>query len=74
MTVSKIEDVLRIERAKHNMTIEEMCDEIGMPRPTFYSIKNTGFKTLRAADLIALADLFGVSTDYLLGREKEASA
>lgn len=72
MTVSKIEDVLRIERAKHNMTIEEMCSEIEMPRPTFYSLKNTGFKTLRVADLIALADLFGVSTDYLLSGAETA--
>lgn len=74
MSISKIEDVLRIERAKHNMTIEEMCSKIEMPCPTYYSTKNTGFKTLRVVNLIALADLFGVSTDYLLGREKEASA
>lgn len=72
MTVSKIEDVLRIERAKHDITIEEMCDKIKMPRQTYYNLKNTGFKTLRACDLIALADLFGVSTDYLLGGAETA--
>lgn len=68
MKGSKIEDILRIERAKRNMTIEEMCDLADIPRPTYYTMRNTGFKTLRASDLIALADVFGVSTDYLLGR------
>ena len=50
-----------------------MCDSANIPRQTYYSMKSTGFKTLRASDLIALADLFGVSTDYLLGR-KDAEA
>lgn len=68
MAVTKIEDVLRVERAKANMTIEEMCDKANIPRQTYYNMKSTGFKSLRASDLIALADLFGVTTDYLLGR------
>lgn len=67
-----IEDVLRIERAKAGITIEEMCDRAKIPRQTYYSMKSTGFKSLRASDLIALADLFGVSTDYLVGRTKRA--
>lgn len=70
MEMSKIEDVLRVERARVNMTIGEMCDSVKIPLPTYYSMKSTGFKSLRASDLIALADLFGVSTDYLLGRAK----
>lgn len=68
MAVTKIEDVLRVERAKANMTIEEMCNNANIPRQTYYNMKSTGFKSLRASDLIALADLFGVTTDYLLGR------
>ena len=70
MITAKIEDILRIERAKANMTIEEMCDSANIPRQTYYSMKSTGFKSLRASDLIALADLFGVSPDYLLGRSR----
>lgn len=70
MNLSKIEDVLRVERAKRKISIKEMCDSAKIPLPTYYSMKNTGFKSLRVSDLIALADLFGVSTDYLLGRAK----
>lgn len=68
MVASTIEDILRVERARANMTIDEMCDGANIPRQTYYNMKSTGFKSLRASDLIALADLFGVSTDYLLGR------
>ena len=68
MAISKIEEILRVERARVNMTVEEMCDSVNIPRQTYYNMKNTGFKSLRASDLIALADLFGVTTDYLLGR------
>ena len=71
MTTVKIEDVLRVERARSNMTVEEMCDGANIPRQTYYSMRSTGFKSLRACDLISLADLFGVSTDYLLGRENK---
>ncbi len=68
MAISKIEEILRVERARVNMTVEEMCDSVNIPRQTYYNMKSTGFKSLRASDLIALADLFGVTTDYLLGR------
>lgn len=70
MTTSAIEDVLRIERARSGMTVEEMCSKVNIPLQTYYSMRNTNFKTMRASNLIALADLFGVSVDYLLGRKK----
>ena len=68
MAISKIEEILRVERARVNMTVEEMCDSVKIPRQTYYNMKSTGFKSLRASDLITLADLFGVTTDYLRGR------
>lgn len=63
-----IETVLSVERAKSGMTIDEMCDLAKISRPNYYRMKNNGFGSLKARDLISLADLFGVSTDYLLGR------
>ena len=67
--MQNIEAVLRVERAKLNITVEEMCDRTNIPRQTYYNLKRTGFGSLRARDLLALAELFGCSTDYLLGRE-----
>lgn len=66
--MNTIEDMLRIERARHNMSIEEMCDKAEIPRQTYYSMRNTGFKSLKARDLVSLANVFNCSTDYLLGR------
>ena len=66
--MNSIEDILRIERARHNMSIEEMCEKAEIPRQTYYSMRNTGFKSLRACDLVSLANVFQCSTDYLLGR------
>ena len=66
--MTEIENILNIERARVGMTIDEMCDLAKIPRQNYYRMKRNGFNSLRASDLIALADLFGVSTDYLLGR------
>lgn len=69
-----IETILRIERAKSGMTIDEMCDLAKISRPNYYRMQRNGFDSLKARDLISLADLFGVSTDYLLGVEKEVKS
>lgn len=50
------------------LTFEKMTEEIGIGRSsmsTYYS----GLRLPGAENLIKLADYFGVSTDYLLGRE-----
>ena len=65
---NSFEDILKIERKKLKITVNEMCDKANIPRQTYYYMRGTGFKSLRAAELLALANLFGCSTDYLLGR------
>lgn len=67
-TTKSIEDILRIERARLNITVEEMCERANIPRQTYYSMRSSNFKSLRASDLIALANVFNCSADYLLGR------
>lgn len=68
---NSIEDILRVERAKANMTIEEMCDMLFISRTSYYRMKATGFKSLTVYELVALADFFNCSTDYLLGRTSD---
>ncbi len=67
--MANIENILRVERAKAGISIEEMCRLAKIPCQNYYRMKKNGFASLRANDLISLADVFGVSTDYLLGRD-----
>lgn len=55
-------------REKKGWTQEEIADKLGVSRPsiTGYETKN---RRPRHEMLHKIADLFGVSTDYLLGRE-----
>jgi len=66
--MNTIEDVLRVERARLNMSVDEMCKQANIPRQTYYSMRSVNFKSLRACDLVSLANVFKCSTDYLLGR------
>ncbi len=55
---------------KRGKTILQMSVESGISYVTFYKYV-TGKITPRIENLGKLADYFGVSTDYLLGRAKE---
>lgn len=46
----------------------EMANEIGVSRDMFFNYKNHSCMPTAFA-LVKIADYFGVSTDYLLGRE-----
>ena len=54
-------------RIAHGMTQEEVGKTIGVKRYSVYGYEK-GNNYPEVPGLIALADYFGVSTDYLLGR------
>lgn len=56
---------LRIER---RLTQQEVADALGVSKNTIYSWEN-GVRSPTLDMLSTLADFFGVSADYLLGRE-----
>lgn len=58
--------VIEIERFRAGMTQDELSDTLGFERKSYYNWQKNGRLPVKA--LIALADLFGVTTDYLLGR------
>ncbi len=53
-----------------DMTQKQVADYLGMKQPQ-YSRYERGFRDIPTDVLIALADLYKTSTDYILGRVDE---
>ncbi len=62
----------RLKMIKGNTTIKEISDATGLSRQTIDSYLN-GKKEAKGSNLIKLADYFGCSVDYLLGRANNES-
>lgn len=60
---------LRDLREDHDMTQTEVANYLGIAQ-TVYSRYERGFQTIPIEHLIRLADLYQVTTDYILGRTK----
>lgn len=58
---------LRDLREDHDLTQSEVAAYLGIAQ-TVYSRYERGFQTIPVEHLINLADLYKVSTDYILGR------
>ena len=58
---------INAERARRNMTVEDLAKKIGISVRTFYTWQGSG--NIPATKLIAMAELFDCSIDYLLGRK-----
>lgn len=58
---------LRVELARRRMTQQQLADRLGYTQ-TAVSYWCSGARRPSIDDLCRLADEFGVSTDYLLGR------
>ena len=54
------------ERARKGLSNDRLAEELGVARKTLYNWLNNGNIPLTA--LIKMADMFGCSIDYLLGR------
>ena len=58
---------IEAERARAGMTKQALATEIGVSPDTMKNWQ-TGKNEIPASKIVAMADLFKVSTDYLLGR------
>ena len=58
---------LKILRLSHKLTQQEVANILGVDRTTYVKYE-TGKSEPTFETLVRLADYFGVSTDYLLGR------
>lgn len=63
----EIKEILKTERKKNKYTQQQIADILKMQRGS-YAKYETGANTPTVENIIKLADLYGVSTDYLLGR------
>ncbi|MCM1194414.1 MAG: helix-turn-helix transcriptional regulator [Firmicutes bacterium] len=65
MFIQRLEELI----AERKLTISQLSKSIGIPPTTMYSWQNGIQPT--AEKLVKLADYFGVTIDYLVGREDE---
>lgn len=59
------------ERARRGWSNADLAEKLGVSRKTIYNWENAG--RIPAAALDKMADIFGVSVDYLLTTDKEAT-
>lgn len=62
-----VRERLRLLRKINRMTQDDVADALGIPRST-YSGYEKGIRDAKYETLVAIANLFDVSIDYLLGR------
>lgn len=68
----EIKDILKLERHKKNMTQQDVADYLNLARGS-YAKYETGANIPTTENILKLADLYNVATDYLLGRYEKKS-
>ena len=66
----EIKEILKKERKKRKMTQEQIAKQLNITREA-YTQYERGKNLPTTQSVILLADLYGVTTDYLLGRYKD---
>lgn len=61
---------IRELREDHDMTQRQVAAILNMPQPQYYRYEQ-GYRDVPTDILIALADLYETSTDYILERTKD---
>ncbi len=61
---------IRDLREDHDMTQKQVADYLNMKQPQ-YNRYEKGYRDIPSDVLIALADLYNTTTDYILGRTDE---
>ena len=61
-------DNIRAECARNRITIEELAEQLGIERKTFYNWESK--KDFPVSMLKRMANIFGITTDKLLGIEQ----
>ena len=62
--------ILKALRNSRNKTQNDIADMLGITRPAYANIEN-GKRQIDNNNLVALAEYYGVSTDYILGRSED---
>ena len=62
---------IRELREDHDMTQRQVAAYLNMPQPQYFRYEQ-GYRDIPTDVLIALADLYKTSTDYILGRTDKA--
>lgn len=60
---------IEAERARKGLPKDALASKIGVSTKTYYNWLN-GTNPIPSTALLKMADIFGVSIDYLLGRDK----
>ena len=65
----------RIEQLcqKNEISISALCRQLSLPRTTLSELKAGRTKSLSAKHCVAIAEYFGVSADYILGKSENLS-
>lgn len=61
---------IRDLREDHDLTQRDVARILMMPQPQYFRYES-GIRDIPTDVLITLADFYGVTTDYLLGRQKQ---
>ena len=64
MVAARLYPNIEAERARNGMTVEDLTKKLGVTRKTYYNWIAQG--KIPQSKLIAMADIFEVSVDYLL--------
>ena len=67
--MGNLKDIIREQRLNRNLTQAELSRIMGYESPSTISMWESGDRTPDIKDLNKLADYFGVTCDYLLGRD-----
>lgn len=65
--MDEIKDILKLERKTRNLTQKDIAVKLNLTREA-YTMYETGRSIPPTEVIIKLADMYNVSTDYLLGR------
>lgn len=61
---------LRQLREDHDLTQQQVAEMLGMKQPQYYRYEQ-GYRDIPTDILIRLADYYGTTTDYILGRSSD---
>lgn len=64
---------IRNLREDHDLTQRQVAEYLGMPQPQYCRYEQ-GYRDIPTDVLLALAELYKTSTDYLLGRTDDSHA
>ncbi len=63
-----MKNLIKLERARHNLTQADLADKLGVSRQTIYAIENNKFNP-SVTVAIKMARFFNVTVEYLFDIE-----